>query len=312
MPASAPTPPPNLVRALLCLVGAGACLGLSTNMAKIAADAGLAGLPFLTWSILGATVVLGANAALRRDLPPINRRTVEYFFVAALVTVAASNLIFFLAVPKVGVGFVSLAITLPPLLTYVGAIVLRMEAFSWLRAAGVATALAGAAYLAFEKLAAPSADIIWIGLTLLGPVLLAIGNLYRSLRWPSGISAEALAPGMLCAATLLLISVSFLPGFDLSVPSTTTTPLLLICGQAIVFAVQFALLFMLQKAGGPVLLSLLGAVGAIVAVPFAVFLLGEDPPAGLLLGSLLIAVGIALVSAGTKRAEPLIREKDVL
>jgi drug/metabolite transporter (DMT)-like permease len=279
-------------------------------MAKIAADAGLAGLPFLTWSILGASMVLSANAALRRVLPPINRRTVEYFFVAALVTVAASNLIFFLAVPKVGVGFVSLAITLPPLLTYVGAIVLRMEAFSWLRATGVAAALAGAAYLALEKLASPSADITWIGLTLLGPVLLAIGNLYRSLRWPVGISAEALAPGMLCAATLLLIGVSFLPGFDLSVPSTTTTPLLLICGQTIVFAVQFSLLFMLQKAGGPVLLSLLGAVGAIVAVPFAVFLLGEDPPAGLLLGSLLIAVGIALVSAGTKRAAPPIQEKD--
>lgn len=110
---------------------------------------------------------------------------------------------------------------------------------------------------------------------------------------------------MLCAATLLLIGVSFLPSFDLLVPFVTTTPLLLICGQAIVFAVQFSLLFMLQKAGGPVLLSLLGAVGAIVAVPFAVFFLSEDPPAGLLAGSLLIAVGIALVSAGTKRAAPL-------
>ena len=117
MPASAPIPPPNLVRALLCLVGAGACLGLSTNMAKIASDAGLAGLPFLAWSILGASMLLGANAALRRDLPAINGSIVEYFFVAALVTVAASNLISFLAVPKVGVGFVSLAITLPPLLT---------------------------------------------------------------------------------------------------------------------------------------------------------------------------------------------------
>ena len=122
---------------------------------------------------------------------------------------------------------------------------MRMKAFSWLRATGVAAALAEAAYLALEKLASPSADITWISLTLLGPVLLAIGNLYRSLRWPSGVSAEALAPGMLCAATLLLMGVSFLPGFDLSVPSTTTAPLLLICGQAIVFAVHFSLLFML-------------------------------------------------------------------
>ena len=186
-----------------------------------------------------------------------------------------------------------------------------MKAFSWLRATGVAAALAEAAYLALEKLASPSADITWISLTLLGPVLLAIGNLYRSLRWPSGVSAEAMAPGALYAATLLLMGVSFLAGFYLSVPSTTTTPLLLICGQAIVFAVQFLLLFMLQKAGVPVLLSLLGAVGAIVAVPLSVFLLGEDPPAGLLLGSLWISAGIALVSAGTKRAAPLTQEKNM-
>lgn len=89
----------TLVLALASLVGAGACLGLSTNMAKIADDVGLTGLPFLAWSILGATVILGAASAVRRDLPPVNVRTVEYFAVSAFATVAASNLIFFLAVP---------------------------------------------------------------------------------------------------------------------------------------------------------------------------------------------------------------------
>ena len=68
-------------------------------------------------------------------------------------------------------------------------------------------------------------------------------------------------------------------------------PLVLIIVQAAVFAGMFLLLFMLQKTGGPVLLSLLGSVGALVGVPVAIFLQGETPPEGLFLGATLIAAG---------------------
>ena len=57
-------------------------------------------------------------------------------------------------------------------------------------------------------------------------------------------------------------------------------------------------LFLLQKTGGPVLLSLLGAVGAVVGVPIAIFLQGERPPEGLFLAASLIAVGVILVTWG--------------
>ena len=46
------------------------------------------------------------------------------------------------------------------------------------------------------------------------------------------------------------------------------------------------------------LLSLLGAVGAVVGVPIAVFLQGEAPPDGLIVGASLIALGVGLVTWG--------------
>lgn len=300
------TAPPGPQRAWIIpigsLLGAGALLGLTTNMARLAVDSGLSALAFLTWSTLGATLLLALSATLRGHVPPLNRRTLEYFLVAALVTVAGSNLIFFSAVPEVGVAFVSLIITLPPLLTYVGALALRMERFQVLRATGVLAALAGAALLAVNKLDAPDAPVSWVLLTLCGPVLLAIGNLYRTLRWPAGISAEALAPGMLGAATGMLLLASLIPGFTLAVPTINGAALWLIIGQSAIFALQFLLMFILQRTGGPVFLSLLGAVGAIVGVPAAVWLLGEVPPQGLLAGASLIALGIACVFIGGIRA----------
>lgn len=63
--------------------------------------------------------------------------------------------------------------------------------------AGVPSALAGAGVLALNKLTEAETPALWVALTLVGPVLLAIGNLYRTLRWPPGSTAEELVAGML-------------------------------------------------------------------------------------------------------------------
>ena len=292
----------QVVIALTCLIAGGALLGVSTNMAKYAGTVGLTPLAFVFWSITGAALLLLALAVFRRQLPPITKPSIEYYLVAALVSVAGSNLIFFSAIPQVGASFVALVITLPPLLTYVGALLLKMERFDPIRALGVLAALAGAAVLAANKLSTPNASVFWILVALCGPVLLAIGNLYRTLRWPTGASPSALAPGMLVAASLQLGVFSLLPNFSLALPSqdplALTVSIALIGLQAFIFAAQFQLLFVLQKAGGPVLLSLLGSTAAVFAVPIAIFLQGEPPPEGLALGALLIALGVAFVTWG--------------
>ena len=247
---SAPSPPgADPARAVLFLVLTGALLGTSTNLAKIATGRGLDPLAFLAWSILGAAALLGAWGLARGVRPATGRRAVEYYLVAALVTVAASNLIFFAAVPRVGASFVALAIAFPPLLTYLGALCLRMERLSGTRAAGVGLALAGAALLAALKLRAPDAAPAWIALTLVGPVLLAIGNLYRTLRWPPGASPEALAPGMVATAALMLLAAGAIPGLTLRLPPDPAA-LGLVAVQATVFAGQFLGLFALQRTGG--------------------------------------------------------------
>ncbi len=294
---------------LTCLLVGGALLGISTNVAKYAGEIGLSPLAFLFWSIAGAATILLVIALLRHELTPLNKRSFEYYFISALVSVAGSNLLFFSAIPHVGASFVALIISLPPLLTYLGALALGMERFQTVRALGVAAALAGAGVLATRKFSAPDTSVFWILIALCGPVLLAIGNLYRTLRWPEGASPNALAPGMLIAAVVLLGATSLLPNFSLTVSLGGFLALGLITLQALIFAGQFQLLFLLQKTGGPVLLSLLGSVGAIVGVPVAVFLQGESPPDGLILGASLIAFGVALVTWGGMKMMTLSKQK---
>jgi len=281
-----------------CLLVGGALTGISTNLAKYAVDTGLTPLAFLFWSITGAAIILLVVAFIRQETLPFSVRSFEYYFVAAFVSVAAANLLLFSAIPHVGAGFVALIISLPPLLTYLGALLLRIERFYLSRALGVAAALLGAGVLAIHKISAPDASVFWILVALCGPVLLAIGNIYRTLRWPDNASSGALALGMLIAAALLLGLFSMMSDFSIAVSLENWLPISMIAIQACVFAGQFLLLFLLQKTGGPVLLSLLGAVGAIVGVPVAIFLQGESPPEGLFLGATSIAIGVALVTWG--------------
>lgn len=177
---------------LLLLLGAGALLGLSTNLAKLGGQWRVPPLALLAWSVAGAALALWGRALVLGRTPPPTRRTVEYFAVAALVTVAASNLIFFSAVPRVGASVVALVIAFPPLLTYLAALALGMERFGWLRAAGVGLALAGAVVLAASELSAPDAAVGWLLPTFCGPVLFAVGNITarcadrpapRPMRW---------------------------------------------------------------------------------------------------------------------------------
>ncbi len=286
---------------LLCLLVTGSLLGLSANLAKLASEAALTPLPFLAWSVAGAALVLTAINLATRRLPAFNARIAEYFAVSALVSVVVPNLLFFAAVPHVGASFVALAIAFPPLFTYAGALLLRMERFDRLRALGVALALAGAALLAILKLSAPDAALVWVAAALVAPIVLAVGNLYRTLRWPQGAEPDALAPGMLLASAAMLLLAGTLPGASLAVPMDSLTPLLLILAQAAAFSLQYLLFFVLQKHGGPVYLSLLGSVAAVVGVPIAVLLLGETPPQGLLFGALLIALGIGFVTRRSVR-----------
>lgn len=293
----------------LCLLAGGMLLGVTTNLAKYAGTIGLTPVAFLFWSISGAALILLLVALLRSELPPLTARSFEYYIVAALVSVAGANLIFFSAIPQVGAGFVAMTIALPPLLTYLGALALRIESFQPLRAFGVVAALLGAGVLAAHKFAAPNVSVVWVLIALCGPVLLAIGNIYRTLRWPPNASPSALAPGMLIAAAVQLGLVGMLPNFSLAVPLVSASiagvfgslSVGLIVLQAVLFAGQFLLLFLLQKTGGPVLLSLLGAVGAVVGVPIAVFIQGEAPPEGLILGASLIAIGVISVTLGGVR-----------
>lgn len=298
--------PPRYSRyiAPMILLLAGLLLAISTNLAKVAVGIGFTPLSYLVWSLAGASLLVTTISYFRGQSIQLNRQTIEYLIVSGFLTIAATNLIFFSAIGPMGVGFVALMMALPPLLTYIGALVMHMERFCWWRMMGVSLALMGTVFLVMQKWTAPNSDPLWIAITLAGPILLAIGNLYRTRRWPPGARPESLVPGMLLSAMIMLMVFALLSGQSLNIPSENTTAMKLLGVQTVTFAGQFLLLLALQKVGGPVLLSLMGGVSAMFGVPIAVMLLDEPLVPAFFVSALFVAAGIVCMLRGANTRRP--------
>jgi drug/metabolite transporter (DMT)-like permease len=280
---------------LLYLLGTGTLIAVSTNLAKFSSRVGLDSVTLLIWSTVGVTVVITTLLGVQKKLPKITPRLIEYSLVSAAIGGIIPNLILFAAPPRVGASFVVLCLAFPPLFTYVGAMVLKMERYNHRRFAGVVLALSGATLLAALRLTAPNANMFWIVATLLLPVLLAVGNIYRTKRWPANIQPAALVPGILIISSIAYLLLGASGAASLRLPDAFTSGML-IGVQTVIFAFQYLFFFQLQKRGGPVYLSLLGSITAIVGVPVAVLFLDETLPAGLLPGAVLIISGITLMT----------------
>lgn len=280
---------------LFLLLAVGGLLGLIGNVAKLAAVSGWPPVALLLWSLLGAGGLLCLLALARGEAPSLSRPYLRYYLISGLVSISLPNALLFSAIPHVGAGFASLCLAFPPLLTYVLALALRMEGLQRVRLLGILIGLAGSLILALGKLGSSDSPLLWVLATLVMPVFLAIGNVYRSRHWPEGARPLQLAPGMLLAGALLLLPLGLF-GVELRPTWEQAAGAWWLAAEVALFAGMYALYFVLQKVAGAVYLSQIGSVTAITGAAVAIFLLGEQGSASMLLAALCTTVGVTLVA----------------
>jgi drug/metabolite transporter (DMT)-like permease len=284
---------------LLLLIAVGTSSGITNNIAKLGTLYGVPLLPLLFWGMLGGAILLGAVAILSNSRPVLDRATLVYGLVSGFLLIALPTAIIYLAAQPVGAWFVSLSLAFVPMITYLWAMALGIEAFRWVRVAGVIAGLAGGLVLALGRARMPDAAIGWILATAAIPAIIASGNIYRTQYWPAGAAPLALAPLMLAGGALWLLPVAVYLGIG-SVGTSSGIGLAVL--QAVVSTAMYSLYFVVQKLSGPVYLSQLGSVSAIAGTAIAVLGFDEKLPPGFIPAAALIVVGIALFSVRRRPA----------
>ena len=285
---------PLLQSPALLLLAVGTLLGLNFPLGKLAQAAQVPAVLWAALISLGASSLLGAWLLLRRRPVVCDAQHARYFVITALVSYALPNLLVLVAMAHLGSGPTAMMFTLSPLFTALLSRLAGLRAPARLEYWGIAIGFGGALLVALARgEAGRPAAWLWVGVGLLIPLLLALGNVYRSLDWPPRADATWLAVGSHGVAALLLLALCALTGAWRGLPALAGVPWLA-AAQVAAAVLMFPLFFRLQALGGPVLLSQIGTVGAGVGVAVGAGLLGERYPLLVWGGVALIALGIGL------------------
>lgn len=290
--------------ALSCLLLVGSLLGLSLVNAKLAVNLGADPLVLLCLATIVSGAILMAREWRSGHIATINRPLAVYALVTGALF-AAPNVAGFLAVRHVGAGFLSLTVAFPILLTYALSLSLRLERFNRLKALGVCAGLTGGCILALSKISGGSSPAFWVVVAMATPMAIAIGNIYRTLRWPPGVSSMFLASAMLLCGGLIVLPMALIsaPAGFIDIVTHPNLALVLV-SQTAIFAVLYFFYFVLQRLAGPVYLSQIGSIGAIVGTATAVVFLHEALPTNIVAAALFVVGGIVLFQIGGKRIKP--------
>lgn len=286
-----------LNRPLPLLLITGSLLGLGFPLGKLAGAAGVAPIVWSWIMAVGAGLVLLLALWLGRVRLPLDARHLRYYLVTGAVSNALPNLLVFSAMPHLGAGFISIIFAFSPIVTLVLHSLLQRRRPSALGAAGIALGFAGALVIVLSKgrVDTPGGGALWLALAFLIPLLLACGNIYRTLAWPAGTSGLALAAGTNLGAGAVLGVLSLLWTGSLPLSAALAVPGLLLA-QVAISAAMFAVFFRLQSVGGPVYLSQIGYVAAAVGLGTGTFVLGEHYGLLTWLGAVVVAVGVLMTT----------------
>jgi len=290
---------PAAFRSVILLILVGSLLGLSVVAGKAAIDAGWPPLALVVWAMLGAGGLQVAILRLSGTTLKFDPPRLRYYAVSG-VLFALPNALGYLAVQHIGAAIVALCFAFPLMFTYGLSLLFRHEKLNMVRFAGVLAGLVGAVVIAsggriFGE-AAGLPDSPWLYVALANPTIIALANIYRTTHWPPGASASELSPGMLLVGGSAIWGFVVLAGFPLVPENWTQISVVFVVAQILIFASLYVLYFILQNLAGPVYLSQIGSVAALVGIVLAIVFLNEPASPALLIAGFPIALGIFLVT----------------
>jgi drug/metabolite transporter (DMT)-like permease len=216
----------------------------------------------------------------------------KFGLVAGIFANLIPSTLLLLAVPHIGSGLAGLMFALSPVVTAVLSLALRVRPPSASLLTAVALGFVGAVIVVAgrEKLALPGASS-WLLAALLIPCSLAIGNVYRTAKWPTGATPLEVSVAANASVAAVQFPLAYLYGGGLDFAAVFNN-IGLNAAQWICSLIQMSLFFRLQWIGGPTYLSQIGYVAAAISLAVGAGLLGETYPLQVWLGAALIIAGI--------------------
>lgn len=276
-----------------CGVGWGAAVAI----AKIATTGGVHPLGYVFWVAIIAASILTTICCIRGTYPGFSAQHIRYYIIIGGLRIVCANVVWYTTVKYVPAGALAVVLGLTPIFTYAISLLMRLEHFVALRAAGLSLGFVGVVLFVAPSNSLPDSSMIpWLLFGLLAPITYSLANILIEKLRPATGNSLVLTTGMVWFGALFMLPVCLLtgsfhmPGLPLSAPDIA------VFGHAIISGFAFFALFEMIRLSGPTFASQLNYVVTLTGVLSGIVFFGEAPTWWVWAGTACVLSGVALVN----------------
>ena len=265
---------PYVAWGLVC--ASGGIWGLTFSLAKIVTDEGAPPLGVAYWQAIIGALVLVAVLLLRRQHLPIDAGHLRFYAICGFIGTALPSSLFLYAALHLQAGVMSITISSVPILTFVGALMLRLDIWGWGRGVGIALGMIAVLLIAVPETSLPDPEAApWVLVALVVSLSYATENLYIAKSQPPGTGAFTVLAGMQLMAFIMLAPVVL--ATDTFLPFSWPWGVVEYCviGMSLINILCYGTFIYLVSATGPVFAAQMGYVITLAGIAWGIVLLGE-------------------------------------
>ena len=283
----------------------GAIYPLLFTLNNFAVGSGTPAIAFTFWQTLGASLILFAIGAVRRELPRLEWPHMRAYFIIGGTGIAAPIALLTWLSTKLPVGIMSIIVILSPLITYLLALAFGLEKVRLLSLAGIVCGLAGILLLIIPELDLPESGMVWwLLLALLAPAGFALTNVLAVLIRPPDSPPVSFSCGLVSAASVMLLPAMFLFGQEYVFPGPSAWADVAILGAATITCLMYVTFLIIVKAAGPVFFSQFNYVIVVAGLGWGILLKSESYELHVWLSAALMLSGVAFLTRSARRTAP--------
>jgi drug/metabolite transporter (DMT)-like permease len=290
----------HLVPFSMLLFGA-AIFSMTFSLNRIAITEGIPVVAFVFWQSLGAALLAFVAAVATRQLPSLRRKDLRFYLLVGTFGSAVPITLLAFAASKVPVGAIALSLTLEPILTYVIAVLFRIDRVRLLRIAGIAVGLAGVLLVLLPDQSLPEPGMApWLLMAFGAPLCWAICNVCMAILRPPESRSIPLTCGKFFAAAILMLPVMAITDNWWTFDSIMTDGDWALIGTIVIGAIFLVLTFEIIRIAGPVFFSTYGYFGTLIGLGWAALYFGEVPSSWIWAAIAILFIGVFLVNRTSK------------
>lgn len=298
--------------AVLLAIGIG--WGATQPLGKMSVATGHPPFGVIFWQLAIGTVLLGGISLMRGKPLVLNRRTLEFFVIVAILGTLVPNTTFYISVARLPSGIMSILISAVPLIALPIALALGTDRFSWARLTGLLLGLTGVALIALPGSSLPDpAMAAFLPLALVGPLFYALEGNYVAWRGTAGMDPVQAMAGASFTGMVLIVPVVLGTGQwvnPFANPGQAEYAMLL---MGIIHGLVYAAFVWLVAVGGPVFAGQSAYIVTGAGMVWAMLLLGERFGITVWLAMATMLAGVALVRPrGKESLVPAIKTRQDL